>query len=110
MTEKLIDVYLTEADPDLWEGSNIPMEDWTKEIRGNRYWSKKNGVATIALAIRTKTLLDQVKQTKPNADGEIESELDDEVKSAEKEASILMRKLTDKNAREMFVSKTNGKS
>ena len=107
LEEKLVDVYLTEADPDLWEGSNVPIEEWTKEIRGNRYWSKKNGVATVALAMRTKDLLDKALRTNviKQAEVEEEAELDNEITAAMKEADKLMNLLTNKEARKQFLDK-----
>lgn len=111
LEEKLVDVYLTEADPDLWQGATVPIEEWTKEIRGDRYWAKKNGVATIALAIRTISLIGMVNRNAiPNIDGnnDADSELDSEIEQAEKEAKKLMQKLTDKTAKANFDKKVHG--
>lgn len=101
---KLVDVALNEADPDNWSGQGIPAKDLTQQDRGDRYWCKKNAVATISLAIRIDTLLGKVQgygvtppgeQTGSSGDAEAEEAaglLDAEVNAAEREAKKLLAK------------------
>lgn len=56
LSEKLADVMLEEADPDLWPGAGKPMDEWTKDERGNRVWIKKNANATMTLLLRVEQL------------------------------------------------------
>lgn len=98
---KLVDVALNEADPDNWSGQGVPAKDLTQQDRGDRYWCKKNAVATISLAIRIDTLLGKVQGygVAPGAgdSGDTEAEaaaglLDAEVNAAEREAKKLLAK------------------
>lgn len=98
---KLVDAALVEADPDNWSGSGIAPKDLTQQDRGDRYWCKKNAVATISLAIRIDTLLGKMQGygvTPPKPEGaEDDAEaqaaglLDAEVKAAEREAQKLLK-------------------
>ena len=56
LSEKLADVMLEEADPDLWPGAGIPMDEWTRGDRGDRVWMKKNANATMTLLLRVEQL------------------------------------------------------
>ena len=102
---KLVDVALTEADPDGWSGSGVAPKDLTQQDRGDRYWCKKNAVATISLAIRIDTLLGKVQgfgvtPGKPAADDEdgdpTAGLLDAEVSAAEREAKKLLQQFQKK--------------
>lgn len=96
LEEKLTEQFLSEADPGNWSGDGIVPKDMTQEDRGNRYWCKKNAVATIALTIRIGSLVGRVQARGEVApageDGEDTSAglLDAEVAAAEKEARTLM--------------------
>ena len=95
---KLVDVALVEADPDNWSGQGVAVKDLSQQDRGDRYWCKKNAVATISLAIRIDTLLGKVEgygvtPSKPDeGDSEAEAQglLDAEVNAAEREAKKML--------------------
>ena len=115
MSEKLTDVILEEADCDKWPGATIPIDKQDKAVRGDRYWYKKNAVATVALVIRIGTLVDIVRANSSAGDGhaaakETEDELDREISDAEQEAAKLMKTLTSTEARKKFAEKVNGKT
>jgi hypothetical protein len=100
LEEKLTEAFLEEADPVNWTGEGIKPKDLTKDERGDRYWCKKNAVATISLTIRIGSLLGMVQRRLPDsAPGASEDPdageglLDAEVNAAEKEAKKLLAKL-----------------
>lgn len=103
LEEKLTEQLLQDGDPDNWTGQGVLPKDLTKDQRGDRYWCKKNAVATLALTIRLGSLIGQVQRvggTTPGADGEGEGEeasgerlLDAEVAAAEKEAAKLLQRV-----------------
>ena len=98
LEEKITDLFLFEADPANWTGEGVLPKDLTQQDRGDRYWCKKNAVATISLAIRIGSLLGRIQMagvTTPAAEAEGEEGdsaglLDAEVKAAEKEAKKLL--------------------
>lgn len=51
--EQLVEVFLEETDPKNW-----PVSKDTKS-RGDRYWEKKNGLATANLIVRIQNIMDQ---------------------------------------------------
>ncbi len=102
LEEKLTEQFLSDGDPDHWTGQGVLPKDLTKDQRGDRYWCKKNAVATLALTIRIGSLIGMVQRAGsvvPGGEGEQETAdrlLDDEIASAEAEA----KKLLDKMGRE----------
>lgn len=97
LEEKLTDEVLREADPDTWTAPGIQAKDLTQQERGDRYWCKKNAVATISLAIRIGSLIGMVQRNGPTggADPEEEGEnpMDAEIREAEAEAKKLLAKM-----------------
>src|SRR3546814_11479219 len=57
LEEKLTEQFLAEADPVNWSADGLTPKDMSKDQRGDRYWCKKNAVATIALTIRIGSLV-----------------------------------------------------
>lgn len=104
LEEKITDQFLFEADPANWTGEGVLPKDMTQQIRGDRYWCKKNAVATISLAIRIGSLIGRIQMaggTTPPAEGEGEEGdsaglLDAEVNAAEKEAKKLLARFQQK--------------
>ncbi|WP_050465095.1 hypothetical protein [Herbaspirillum autotrophicum] len=106
LTEKLMDVFLSEADPDSWPGAGIKPNAMDKETRGNRYWCKKDAAATLTLNMRAITMIDAIHRRTPE-DGEplgagapegadAEDSLDSDIARAEKQAEKLMEKMRKK--------------
>jgi len=113
--EKLTDVFLTEADPDQWPGHGIDLKAMDKQTRGDRYWCKKNAVATIAVMQRITSLVDHIHSHNPDAEPdptgvEPEEDLDAEVEAAEKEAKALLNKVQGGAAKAAFDKRVHGKS
>jgi len=101
LEEKLTEQFLSEGDPVNWTGDGILPRNLTQAERGDRYWCKKNAVATIALTIRIGSLLGMVTRRDPAPPSEGEgddehgqvSELDREVAAAEAEAKKFLAKI-----------------
>lgn len=120
LSEKLTDVALVEADPENWHGQGLKPNEMTRETRGDRYWCKKNAVATVSLIMRIHALQGQVRAASIGAPPgetpqggavtEPASFLDGEIDAAEKEASELVKRLQDPAAREAFVKSASGKA
>jgi hypothetical protein len=105
LEEKLTEQFLSEADPVNWSAEGILPKNMTQAERGDRYWCKKNAVATISLTIRIGSLIGMVQRrgdTDPAAPGDDETDptaglLDREVAEAEKEAKRLLNQFAKKN-------------
>jgi len=107
LEERLIDVYLDEADPDNWPGVGTMGEQLTKQQRGDRFWEKKNAIATVALAQETRKLIANDKAAlgrDPYSDGEMDRKIHD----AEKRAAELVKKVQDGTARAGFLKRAAG--
>jgi hypothetical protein len=99
--EQLVDVFLAESDPEKWPGHGLEPATMEKTTRGDRYWCKKDAVATLACAQRIFNLVQVIRERSapdlPNGpDGEateVDDSLDKEVAAAEKEASQLLDKM-----------------
>ena len=98
LEEKLADQLLVEADPVNWSGNGIAPSEMTQQQRGDRYWCKKNAVATMSMTLRIGSLIGQIQRngsTNPtpgvaDPDGDTQGLLDAEVAAAEKEAKSLL--------------------
>lgn len=114
-TEKLADMLLEEVDTDQWPGAAIPIDQQNSKIRGDRYWCKKNAVATVALIIRINSLVERGQRGagKASAGGAVADEpdsLDAEVKAAEKEAEKLLNKVGESARKAEFDKRVHGKA
>lgn len=116
LEEKLIYVLLHEAEPDKWPGHGIDPGAMDQQTRGDRYWCKKNAVATISLVQRVGVLIGQVTQrgdgtTAPAGTGEEAppaDQLDEDVKAAEKEAQRLLKELQSGTGKAAFDKRVHG--
>lgn len=115
--EQLVDVFLDESDPATWPGHNVPPSTMDKSTRGDRYWCKKNAVATLAVAQRIVGLIDTVRRktsggdVAPDSVGDEQDELEAAAAAAEKEAEKLLKgiKAGSRGAtREKLVKKLHG--
>ncbi len=103
LEEKLTDTLLAEADPATWTAPGIESKDLTQQQRGDRYWCKKNAVATISLTIRVGSLIGMIQRNSAsntpgaNVPETGEGLLDAEVAQAEGEAKRLLRRLSKKS-------------
>ena len=115
LSEQLADVFLVEADPSGWTGASTPIREMSQQQRGDRYWEKKNAVATLSLIGRIAHLrgiiqLDSHKGEGAAAVEEPKNLLDEEISAAEKEAKRLMSKLDHATRKKEFDKHVHGKS
>lgn len=99
--EKLIDVLVDEMNPENWPGHGVDPNKMDAQTRGDRFWAKKNPIATVTLAMKLNSLIDLSRrqtagdggaaaaQDQPDAD----DGLDGEARRAEKEAAKLLDKV-----------------
>lgn len=97
---KLVDVVLVEADPDTWPGAGKDLKQLDKNERGDRYWSKKNASASMALLMRVYSLTATAQRAQAGTvpppeleGGDHDGDLDNELKAAEKAAEQRIKKL-----------------
>ncbi len=117
LSEKLTDVFLVEADPDNWPGSGWKPIELTKDQRGDRYWSKKNAVATLSLISRVASLTNVIRMQGgeplppgPEQNGQSEEDgLDAEIREAEKEAQRLLNDIQKGTKKAEFDKRVHGK-
>lgn len=104
LEEKLADVFLFEAEPTKWPGAGVDLSAMDQKTRGDRFWCKRNAVATLSLMQRVGTMVGVVQArgngtTPPAPDGDpdpeatLRDELETEILGAEKEAAKLIRQM-----------------
>lgn len=98
LNEKLIDAVIVEANPDTWPGDPTKLAEMSRDDRGDRYWCKKNAAATLSVIMKLTSLTGMMERTlrgtAPQAgdpDPDVETDLDREMKAAEKEATKLLK-------------------
>jgi hypothetical protein len=89
---RLLDVFLEEANPDSWPGAGVPLAQLSKSERGDRYWHKKNCLATLTVVMRIEHLIEPNWMSDEQKRGQDDHELDEAVELAEKEADKLLKK------------------
>ncbi len=112
LSERLTDVFLDEAEPEKWPGHNIEPCAMDQKTRGDRYWCKKNAVATLTLIGR---VTDLIQKQRNSGNGAVvvtdeEATLDAEINAAEKEAAKLLDKLHLRSKKSEFDKRVHGKS
>lgn len=114
---KLADVFIAEADPDGWPGAGEPLHAMDQRTRGDRYWSKKNAVATIALMQRIESLshtvraaagLDAGAEADPDADGR-DADVERQISHYEREAQAILDHVQRATRKAGFDRKLHGK-
>ena len=112
LSEKLVDVFLEEADPAEWPGAGFKIAAMDSQTRGDRYWTKKNAAATAILVTRVESMIGatQGRETTLGQDDDGEQrQLDAEIASAEKQAMKLLDDLRGGPAKRAFDRKVHGK-
>lgn len=109
LEESLIDIYLEEADPKNWPGKGAMGDQLTKQQRGDRYWEKKNAIATVALAQETRKLIanDKAALGRDPYNGH---ELDDKISDAEKRAREAIDRVRAGSTKSEFIKRATGSS
>lgn len=86
LQEKLVEVLLLEADPQMWPGDGVSPADLTRDERGDRYWCKKNAAATLTVLTKTMSLTQYEYRQAVNPADSDEADMDQEIARHEKEA------------------------
>lgn len=114
--EELVDVFLVESDPAKWPGKGIEPAQMDKSTRGDRYWCKKDAVATLACATRIVNLVQVIRERAVPVDpppaggeGDAPDELELAVAAAEKEAAKLLDKVGRGALKAEFTKRVAGK-
>lgn len=117
LSEKLTDVFLGEADSDKWPGHGLEPGSMDQQTRGDRYWCKKNAVATLTLIGRVANLTQVIRMqggeplppgTSPDGTPEDDG-LDAEIREAEKEAQKLLNDIQKGTKKAEFDKRVHGK-
>ncbi|HAL72710.1 MAG TPA: hypothetical protein DCP71_13165 [Verrucomicrobiales bacterium] len=114
--EQLVDLFISESDPDKWPGKGLEPGQMDQKTRGDRYWCKKDAVATLACAQRIGTLVDLARrktaahEDTPEAVTEGEDDLDKEIRAAEKEAAKIINGAASKARKSEFDKRVHGKT
>lgn len=115
--EQLVDVFLSESDPTKWPGHGLEPATMEKTTRGDRYWCKKDAVATLACAQRIFTLVQVIRERSvpdlpPGPEGRepaVDDSLDKEVAEAEAWASKVLDEAQRSSRKAQFDKHTLGK-
>ena len=110
LAERLADAFIMEADPDEWPGAGTPMSEWSKDVRGDRHWTKKNAIGTGAVLRQTLDLLsrDKLSSTVPGSTAE-EDDLDAQIRAAEKKATAAVNRALDQARKAVFDERVHGR-
>lgn len=97
LQEKLMDVFLSEADPAGWPGDGIEPRTMDKATRGDRVWCKKDAAGTAVLIMKAMSMTGMIQRgaaeggtLPPEGAPEDEQELDDAIQAAEREAAKVL--------------------
>lgn len=118
LSEKLTDVFLNEAEPGKWPGHYIEPGNMDQQTRGDRYWCKKNAVATLSLVDRVNRLIGETQAASMGGTGGAavtdaepdDGSLDADIRQAEKEATKLLDQMTRNAAKKNFDQRVHGKT
>lgn len=89
LAEKVLDVFLTEANPENWTGAQTPADEMNPATRGARNWDMKNANQAGALAMRVLDLKDRVAGLAPAGPG-ADDAADADIAKFEKQAKKLL--------------------
>ena len=105
LSEKLADTFLMEADPGEWPGGAVGPADLTQQERGDRYWCKKNAMATGGVLRFTLDLAKHHEATGQTPE-EADADMDKRICDAEKRAAAAVKRAMTKAK---FDAKVHGK-
>lgn len=93
LSEKLLDVFITEANPDNWPGKGLSLGAMDSKTRGDLYWVRKTAASVLVLEAKITTRIASTQMagtlTPPAPGGEepdAESQVDAEMARYEREA------------------------
>lgn len=85
LQERLLDVFLDEADPDNWSGAGTQPSKMTAKQRGDRHWDKKSAASTMIVLSGVDKLILNTKEALGRDPFE-DDDLDAQISKAEAEA------------------------
>lgn len=109
LSEKLADSFLLEADPSEWPGDGKSPADLKQQERGDRYWCKKNAMATGGVLRYTLDLVNQQGAGTPADAAQVDADMDKKIQEAERRASAAVNRALDKAKKRDFDERTIGK-
>lgn len=115
LQDKLLDVFLDEADPESWPGKGLKIGAMDAQTRGDLYWVRKTAASAGMLFSRVEAMIGRVQfagaGTTPPAEGEEspEQQLDAEYAAAEREAKKLLDDVQSGRSKAKFDRKVHGK-
>ena len=112
LSERLADVFLSEADPDNWSGAGKLPADMTKNERGDRHWDRKGAMGTGGVLRYTIDLINSAKAATINDDDEQaarDADLEAKIDDAKKRAHAAMKRVLDKTAKANFDAAVHGR-
>lgn len=116
LSEKLLDVFLEEADPEHWPGRGLKLGAMDPQTRGDLYWTRKTAASAALLFTRAETMVGKIQQsgagTTPAEEGAEESsaeqQMDSELAKFEKEARALLADVQSGRSKQKFDRKVHG--
>jgi hypothetical protein len=99
LSERLADVFITEADPDNWTADGVLPRDMTQQERGDRHWDRKGAMGTGGVLKYTIDLIASGEEKRIDDDAEQaarDADLDKRIKDAEKRASAAVARVLNK--------------
>lgn len=87
LSERVCEVFITEADPGNWTGAGLPLDALDQKTRGDRVWDKKNAIQTGALLARIIDLRERPERSGPEMP---EDDAERDIKRFEKAAKEMI--------------------
>lgn len=109
LAEKLADAFISEADPAEWPGCGQPPADISPQQRGDRYWCKKNAMATGGVLRYTLDLIGKQPLAGDADDRAADADMDKRISEAERRAAVAVQRALDKAAKRTFDERAVGK-
>ena len=85
LQERLLDVFLDEADPKNWSGAGTTPAEMTPQIRGDRHWDKKSAASTMVVLTGVDRLIENTREAL-GRDPFDDADMDKQISRAEAEA------------------------
>lgn len=89
LAEKVMDVFITEADPENWTGAGETSTEMTPAVRGARNWDIKNANQAGALMMRLLEIKDRLAGLLPPSEGS-DDRAEADISKYEKQAKKLL--------------------
>jgi len=118
LQDKILDVFLEEADPDNWPGRGLKLAQMDPQTRGDLYWCRKVATSAAALYGRAEAMIGRVQLagagTTPASPGdseedEVQEQMDGELKHYEQAAKKLLAEVQGGKGKAAFDRKVHGR-